>query len=127
MLIAVDSIREDALPGLDTTTPNVARMYDYLLGGKDNFAADRAAAEQLPRGAGCARRGLARRSHGLGHGAPTAGGVPCVWKDSMVFRPHACPLARSASVQLTGCQSGARTSRAPAVHSSMRLPPGSYT
>jgi O-methyltransferase involved in polyketide biosynthesis len=45
--MAVSSIREDALPGLDTTTPNVARMYDYLLGGKDNFAADRAAAEQL--------------------------------------------------------------------------------
>jgi predicted O-methyltransferase YrrM len=29
------------------TTPNAARIYDYLLGGKDNFAADRAAAEQL--------------------------------------------------------------------------------
>src|SRR3954467_11132773 len=27
-------------------TPNVARMYDYYLGGKDNFAADRDAAEQ---------------------------------------------------------------------------------
>ena len=24
--------------------PNVARIYDYLLGGKDNFAADREAA-----------------------------------------------------------------------------------
>jgi SAM-dependent methyltransferase len=34
-------------PGIDTTTPNVARIYDYLLGGKDNFAADREAAEQL--------------------------------------------------------------------------------
>lgn len=33
--------------GIDTATPNVARIYDYLLGGKDNFAADRAAAEQL--------------------------------------------------------------------------------
>ena len=33
--------------GIDTTTPNVARIYDYLLGGKDNFAADRAAAQQL--------------------------------------------------------------------------------
>jgi len=44
---AVSSIREDAPAGLDTTIPNVARMYDYLLGGKDNFAADRAAAEQL--------------------------------------------------------------------------------
>jgi O-methyltransferase involved in polyketide biosynthesis len=43
----VGKIREDAPAGLDTTTPNVARIYDYLLGGKDNFAADRAAAEQL--------------------------------------------------------------------------------
>src|SRR5215813_6308784 len=35
-------------PGdIDTATPNVARMYDYLLGGKDNFAADREAARQL--------------------------------------------------------------------------------
>src|SRR6516164_11367770 len=33
--------------GIDTSTPNVARIYDYLLGGKDNFAADRQTAEQL--------------------------------------------------------------------------------
>jgi S-adenosyl methyltransferase len=33
--------------GIDTDTPNVARIYDYLLGGKDNFAADRQAAKQL--------------------------------------------------------------------------------
>ena len=26
---------------LDTTKPNIARVYDYMLGGKDNFAADR--------------------------------------------------------------------------------------
>lgn len=32
--------------GVDVTVPNVARMYDYYLGGKDNFAADRAAAER---------------------------------------------------------------------------------
>src|SRR5215472_9862240 len=31
----------------DTSIPHVARVYDYLLGGKDNFAADRAAAEQF--------------------------------------------------------------------------------
>jgi hypothetical protein len=31
---------------LDTGRPHPARVYDYLLGGKDNFAADRAAAEQ---------------------------------------------------------------------------------
>jgi hypothetical protein len=33
--------------GIDITRPNVARIYDYLLGGKDNFAVDRAAAQQL--------------------------------------------------------------------------------
>ena len=32
---------------IDTTRPNVARIYDYLLGGKDNFAADREAARRL--------------------------------------------------------------------------------
>jgi hypothetical protein len=31
----------------DTSRPNVARIYDYLLGGKEHFAADRRAAEQL--------------------------------------------------------------------------------
>ncbi|MFF5172595.1 SAM-dependent methyltransferase [Micromonospora sp. NPDC000089] len=31
----------------DTDTPNVARMYDYYLGGCHNFAADRAAAERV--------------------------------------------------------------------------------
>jgi hypothetical protein len=29
-------------PGLDVTKPNIARVYDAFLGGKDNFAADRA-------------------------------------------------------------------------------------
>jgi hypothetical protein len=31
----------------DPSTPNVARVYDVLLGGKDNFAADREAAAKL--------------------------------------------------------------------------------
>src|SRR5579862_4584961 len=39
--------RGPAASGIDTNTPNVARIYDYLLGGKDNFAADREAAQQL--------------------------------------------------------------------------------
>jgi hypothetical protein len=32
-------------PGLDVTKPNIARVYDAFLGGKDNFAADRAVVE----------------------------------------------------------------------------------
>src|SRR5712675_1362299 len=38
----------DGVPGvpeIDTTTAHPARVYDYWLGGKDNFAADREAAE----------------------------------------------------------------------------------
>jgi O-methyltransferase involved in polyketide biosynthesis len=34
---------------VDTTTPNVARVWDYWLGGRDNFAADRELAQQLLR------------------------------------------------------------------------------
>jgi hypothetical protein len=34
-------------PGFDASRPHVSRVYDYLLGGKDNFAADRAVADQM--------------------------------------------------------------------------------
>ncbi|MGC4807929.1 SAM-dependent methyltransferase [Micromonospora sp. DT233] len=34
-------------PGSDENRPNVARMYDYYLGGSHNFGADRAAARQV--------------------------------------------------------------------------------
>jgi hypothetical protein len=34
-------------PEVDITRPHAARMYDYGLGGKNHFAADRAVAEQL--------------------------------------------------------------------------------
>jgi hypothetical protein len=34
-------------PKFDVLVPNVARIYDYMLGGKDNYQADRDAAEQL--------------------------------------------------------------------------------
>lgn len=33
--------------GVDVTIPSVARMYDTLLGGEDNYPADRAACEEL--------------------------------------------------------------------------------
>ena len=34
-------------PSLDFSVPHIARVYDYWLGGKDNFAVDREAAEQV--------------------------------------------------------------------------------
>ncbi|MFG1697870.1 SAM-dependent methyltransferase [Nonomuraea sp. NPDC049309] len=34
-------------PGVDPNVPSSARVYDYLLGGKDNLAVDRAMAERL--------------------------------------------------------------------------------
>jgi S-adenosyl methyltransferase len=39
--------QQSAPQSFDTQLPNMARMYDYALGGKDNFAADRAAVEEL--------------------------------------------------------------------------------
>jgi SAM-dependent methyltransferase len=38
-----------ASSALDASRPNIARVYDYWLGGKDNFEADRAEAEKLLR------------------------------------------------------------------------------
>ncbi|MBG0567700.1 SAM-dependent methyltransferase [Actinoplanes aureus] len=33
-------------PGVDVTTPSIARVYDFMVGGKDNFAIDRMAAQR---------------------------------------------------------------------------------
>ena len=79
---------------LDVTVPNVARIYDHLLGGKDNFAADRMAAakllEAVPVAAVAARENRAFLGRAvrflaeeagisqfldLGTGLPTAGSV----------------------------------------------------
>ncbi|MGH3390606.1 MAG: SAM-dependent methyltransferase [Actinomadura sp.] len=46
-----DEKQERSAAGIDVTVPNVARIYDYALGGKDNFAVDREMAETLPQGA----------------------------------------------------------------------------
>lgn len=83
-----------APPGIDVTTPSIARVYDYMLGGKDNFAIDREvadAASQLAPDAyesGMANRAFLRRvvrylarERGvrqfldLGSGLPTVGNV----------------------------------------------------
>jgi len=91
-----DAQEQDRLAarGLDVTVPNVARIYDYILGGKDNFDADRAAAAQIlaviPGGSGPARmnraflgrvvhflaaeRGI-RQFLDIGSGLPTASNV----------------------------------------------------
>jgi hypothetical protein len=51
-----------APPEIDPQVPSRERIYDYYLGGKDNFAADRAAAEKalsvLPQGREVARSNL---------------------------------------------------------------------
>jgi O-methyltransferase involved in polyketide biosynthesis len=40
-------VRSDVPYGIDVAVSNVARIYDYLLGGKDHYGADRAAADRL--------------------------------------------------------------------------------
>jgi hypothetical protein len=37
----------DTARAFDTAAPNVARVYDYMLGGKDNYASDRDAVGAL--------------------------------------------------------------------------------
>ncbi|HEX2744308.1 MAG TPA: SAM-dependent methyltransferase [Streptosporangiaceae bacterium] len=85
--------------GVDVSRPSIARIYDYLLFGKDNFAVDRAAAEALmqsrldPRRLSLANRGflfravrfLARQGISqyldLGSGLPTSPSVHEVARD----------------------------------------------
>jgi hypothetical protein len=38
---------EQAPPGVDPSTPSAARLYDYYLGGKNNFSVDQVAGERL--------------------------------------------------------------------------------
>ncbi len=42
-----DLTRSPGVCGFDPSKPNRARIYDYLLGGKDHFAVDRQAAQQI--------------------------------------------------------------------------------
>ncbi len=87
--------------GVDVTRPNIARIYDYLLFGKDNFAADRAAADKLmesrldPRRLALANRGFLRRTVrflaqqgvsqflDLGSGLPTSPSVHEIARDAL--------------------------------------------
>jgi O-methyltransferase involved in polyketide biosynthesis len=38
---------DGVVPGIDAAKPSVARMYDYYLGGKDNYRADREAVDRV--------------------------------------------------------------------------------
>jgi len=44
---AMDAAEQPPAPDIDITKPHTARIYDHLLGGKNNYAADREAAERL--------------------------------------------------------------------------------
>jgi hypothetical protein len=91
-------------PLVDADTPNPARIYDYLLGGANNFAADRDAAEQAMR-VGQVGRTVARSNRAflrravrfmceqgvdqfldLGSGIPTVGNVHEIAQQA---NPHA--------------------------------------
>jgi O-methyltransferase involved in polyketide biosynthesis len=87
------SDQETAPPGIDVTKPSPARIYDVFLGGKDNYAVDRAAAQvavqagpDIPRAARENRSFLGRAVRfaldsgirqfiDLGTGLPTLGNV----------------------------------------------------
>src|ERR1700758_1946708 len=88
-------------PEIDTSKPHAARIYDFLLGGKDNFAADREVAERTlkvwpgMRIAARENRAFLRRAVtylaaeagisqflDIGSGLPTAGNVHEIARDA---------------------------------------------
>jgi hypothetical protein len=56
----------DTPPGIDTSKQHSARMYDYYLGGKNHFAADREAAEKALAAVPTARTGARENRAFLG-------------------------------------------------------------
>ncbi|NUR88258.1 MAG: SAM-dependent methyltransferase [Nonomuraea sp.] len=107
-------------PGISATVPNVARMYDHYLGGKDNFEVDRKAAEKvlaiIPEIAGDARNSRAflqravrvLREAGvdqfldIGSGLPTAGHVHEVIDGAKVVYVDNDPVVLTHSRALLG-------------------------
>ena len=61
-----DREAEVSPPEIDLTKPHPARMYDFFLGGKDNFAADRATATQVLASWGSVRTGVRENRAFLG-------------------------------------------------------------
>jgi len=136
---------ENPVPlGIDPTIPSPARMYDYYLGGKDNYAADRAAAEKalsvVPHGRQIAqanRHFLAHAvvlmaNHGvrqfidLGTGIPTS---PSVHELARMIQPDAHvlyvdndPVVTAHNQALLATSTGIQ-----AIHGDIRQPYGIFT
>jgi O-methyltransferase involved in polyketide biosynthesis len=115
---------------VDTTAPNVARVWNYLVGGRDNFEVDRRAARQLTgvcpalSEAGAAARAFHRRVVrflaeagirqfvDIGTGLPTAGNTHEIAQDvapqSRIVYVDNDPIVLShARALLTSCPEGA--------------------
>src|ERR1700757_5464835 len=80
---AVDPVDDGKYPDFDISKPNVARVYDAMLGGKDNFAADREFVAEIlrfapmaPLGAISNRRFLRRGVEALVVGGGGVGASP---------------------------------------------------
>lgn len=127
-------------PKFDVSVPNVARIYDYLLGGKDNYQADRDAAERLKKvlpdaELACrqnrlflervvrflvSRRGI-RQIVDIGTGLPTRGNVHQVAQDAapgtrVVYVDYDPVVVRHAEALL------ARNERVAVIHADLRTP-----
>jgi O-methyltransferase involved in polyketide biosynthesis len=97
------------LEPFDTSRPNIARVWDYWLGGKENFAADRELAEKMlavhPLTAQMARENrqfLGRAvsyvaDHGIGQFIDVGAGLPTVLNTHDIAQ-HVNPQARVAYV-----------------------------
>ncbi|MEU6659959.1 SAM-dependent methyltransferase [Streptomyces sp. NPDC046821] len=118
---------EDAGPFIDTSKPHPARVYDWLLGGKDNYPVDQAMGEKLPgearanaaRNRAFMRRAAAWLAHGgirqfldIGTGIPTAPNlhqiVQEIAPDSRIVYADNDPIVlRHAEALLVSTQEGA--------------------
>src|SRR5260370_1924141 len=76
----LEELDETARTGIDTTVPHSARIWNYWLGGKDNYAVDRAAGEQyaevFPGIVHVARTSRSFLTRAVRYLAGEAGGVP---------------------------------------------------
>src|SRR5258708_25358553 len=126
-------------PGIDASKPSVARVYDCLLGGENNFAVDRAAAELMKSmapelvDAAFANRGFHQRAAkwiaergvrqfiDLASGLPTVGDTPEVGRE---VHPDAPVLyvGNDPIVQLLGSRLLERDDAAPAWLADLREP-----